>query len=548
MKLVTVTEMQAVEREADAGGLSYAEMMENAGLGLAEVVADVYGDRRDGGVLGLVGSGNNGGDTLVALWHLAAQGWRASAYLVRPRPEEDPLAARLKEAAGEILSIERDPKLEKLAAAVKSHAVLLDGVLGTGIRLPLRGKVAEALGKTREIVESMDGPPKVVAVDCPSGVDCDSGEAAGETIPADLTVTMAAVKTGLLRFPGSRLAGDLRVVGIGLENNGLELKSWAGIRRQVATATMVRASLPERPVDAHKGTFGTALVVAGSLNYTGAALLAGQAAYRAGAGLVTLAVPSVLHAPLAGHFPEATWLLLPHELGVIAEGAADLISKNLERATAMLVGPGFGIEEKTLVFLTRLIGASRANRRGGIGFVSPKPASPGSEGPALPPLVVDADGLKLLARIEGWEKYLPAPAVLTPHPGEMAILTGLETAEIQADRLGAAERFAKEWGHVVVLKGANTVVSAPDGRTTVIPVATAALARAGTGDVLAGLVTGLRAQGVEAFEAAVGGSWIHAQAGLEAEKQMGSSAAILAGDVLHSVAEVMRSLQESPHS
>jgi NAD(P)H-hydrate epimerase len=130
----------------------------------------------------------------------------------------------------------------------------------------------------------------------------------------------------------------------------------------------------------------------------------------------------------------------------------------------------------------------------------------------------------------------------------MAILTGLETAEIQADRLGAAERFAEEWGHVVVLKGANTVVSAPDGRTTVIPVATAALARAGTGDVLAGLVTGLRAQGVEAFEAAVGGSWIHAQAGLVAEKQMGSSAAILAGDVLRCVAEVMHSLQESPHS
>lgn len=543
MKLVTVSEMQAVEREADAGGLTYEKMMENAGRGLAEVVAEVYGDRREGGVLGLVGSGNNGGDTLVALWHLANQGWQARAYLVRPRPEDDPLVARLTQAGGEIQSIEQDPKLEKLETWVKSHAVLLDGVLGTGIRLPLRGTLAGALAKTRDVLSGMAAPPVVVAVDCPSGVDCDSGEAAEETIPADLTVTMAAVKTGLLRFPGSKLAGALRVVGIGLESSGLALESWAQVKRRVATAELVRASLPARPLDAHKGTFGTALVVAGSLNYTGAALLAGVAAYRAGAGLVTLAVPSVLHAPLAGQFPEATWLLLPHELGAIAEGAAEVIFENLERVTAMLVGPGFGTDEKTLVFLTRLIGAARASRRGGIGFVSPKPVEPGGKKPALPPMVIDADGLKLLARIEGWKGYLQAPAVLTPHPGEMAVLTGLETGEIQADRIGIAERFAQEWGHVVVLKGANTVVSAPDGRTTVIPVATAALARAGTGDVLAGLITGLRAQGVEAFEAAVAGSWIHAQAGLEAARQLGSTAAVLAGDVLRGVPEVLRKLK-----
>jgi NAD(P)H-hydrate epimerase len=534
--------MQAVEREADAAGLTFEKMMENAGLGLADVVAEVYGDRREGGVLGLVGSGNNGGDTLVALSHLAVRGWRASAYLVRPRPADDPLIARLAKAGGGILSIENDSKLSKLSAWIEDHAVLLDGVLGTGIRLPLRGKLADALEKTSKIVTGREQPPRVVAVDCPSGVDCDSGEAAPETIPADLTVTMAAVKTGLLRFPGSRLAGALRVVGIGLESSGISLESWERIVRRVATAEMVRASLPDRPADAHKGTFGTALVVAGSLNYTGAALLAGQAAYRSGAGLVTLAVPSVLHGALSGQFPEATWLLLPHELGAIADGAAEVIWKNLERVTAMLVGPGFGIEERTLVFLTRLIGAARASRRGGIGFVNPKPGDPGEKGPALPPLVIDADGLKLLARIEGWQAYLPAPAVLTPHPGEMAVLTGLETAEIQADRLAIAERFAHEWGHVVVLKGAYTVVASPDGRTAVIPVATAALARAGTGDVLAGLIAGFRAQGMAAFEAASAGGWIHAQAGLEAEKQLGGSAAVLAGDVLRSVAEVLRAL------
>jgi ADP-dependent NAD(P)H-hydrate dehydratase / NAD(P)H-hydrate epimerase len=543
VKLVTVPEMQAVEREADAGGFSYAEMMENAGAGLAKAVVAVYGERREGGVLGLVGSGNNGGDTLVALERLADWGWQARAYLVRPRPKDDPLVARLTQVGGEISTIEGDPDLELLEAWVKNHAVLLDGVLGTGIQLPLRGRVADALARVKEVVKGLQiSPPVVVAVDCPSGVDCDTGEAAAETIPANLTVTMAAVKTGLLRFPAARLAGEIRVTGIGLETSGLTLNSWEGLHREVATAETVRANLPERPPDSHKGTFGTVLVVAGSLNYTGAALLAGQAAYRSGAGLVTLAVPSVLHAPLAGQFPEATWLLLPHEMGVIAEGGAEVIHKNLERATCLLVGPGFGLEEKTSNFLSRLIGANRGTWRGGIGFVSARPSIAAIEGRPLPPMVIDADGLKLLARIEGWHSYLPAPAVLTPHPGEMGILAGMETSEIQADRLGTAERFAREWGHVVVLKGANTVVSGPDGRTTVIPIATAALARAGTGDVLAGLIAGLRAQGVEAFDAAVTGCWIHAQAGLEAEKQLGSSAAVLAGDVLRGVPQVLKRL------
>jgi NAD(P)H-hydrate epimerase len=544
MKLVTVAEMQAIERAADASGLSYARMMENAGRGLAEVAAGEYGDLRAGGVLGLVGSGNNGGDTLVALARLAAQGWPASAYIVRPRPADDPLVTRLREAGGEILTGEEDAGFEILTASLKNSAVVLDGVLGTGIRLPLKKDVAGALEEVRQAVASMERPPRVVAVDCPSGVDCDSGEAAPETIPAELTVTMAAVKVGLLLPPASWLAGELRVVGIGLEQGDLQLEAWEGIRRRVAHADMVRGFLPARPLDAHKGTFGTALVVAGSVNYTGAALLSGKAAYRAGAGLVTLAVPAPLHAALAGHFPEATWLLLPHETGVIAEGAVNVIRKNQERATAMLVGPGFGVEDETRDFITGLIGARLQARRGGLGFVGAQKKEAGAEQAQLPPLVIDADGLKLLARIEGWPGYLPAPAVLTPHPGEMAVLTGLPTGEIQSARLETAERFAGEWGHVVVLKGANTVVAAPDGQTVVIPVATAALARAGTGDVLAGLIAGLRAQGVEAFQAAVAGCWIHAQAGLRAAQQMGSTAAVLAGDVLEAVTAVMGELEQ----
>ncbi|MCJ7435506.1 MAG: NAD(P)H-hydrate dehydratase, partial [Anaerolineales bacterium] len=159
------------------------------------------------------------------------------------------------------------------------------------------------------------------------------------------------------------------------------------------------------------------------------------------------------------------------------------------------------------------------------------------------PLVFDADGLKLLAKIKDWHALLPAPAILTPHPGEMSVLTGLSVEEIQADRRGVAGKYAKEWGHVVVLKGAFTIIASPDGRMTIIPVATPALARAGTGDVLAGLIVGLRAQGVDAYEAAVASAWIHARAGLYAADDMGTTASVLAGDVLDSISDVLSDLE-----
>lgn len=541
MKLVTVAQMQAIEREANAAGLTYEQMMQNAGIGLAEVVAREYTEYREEGVLGLVGSGNNGGDTLVALTRLANQGWMASAITVRPRPYGDPLVERFTAAGGKLYEL--DEATDRLDALLRSHAILLDGVLGTGFRLPLKDELAATLGAVQQVLVRLEEPPHVVAVDCPSGVDCDSGAAAPETIPAELTVTMAAIKTGLLNFPAYRLAGEIEVVGIGLPDEGLGLEAWQVVRRFVPDARRVSQSLPERPLDAHKGTFGTALVVAGSVNYTGAALLAGEAAYRIGAGLVTLAVPAPLHGVLAGQLPEATWLLLPHEMGVIAEQAVDLVSKNLERATALLLGPGFGMEKTTEEFLDRLLTGSHRPGRGGFGFVRTAAENAGSAQSKLPPLVIDADGLKLLARLPQWSERLPAPAVLTPHPGEMAVLTGLAKEEIQADRLGVAERFSREWGHVVVLKGAFTVVAAPDGQVAVIPVATPALARAGTGDVLAGLIAGLLAQGVEAFPAAMAGAWIHAQAGMQAAAMLGNTASVLASDVLQTVVEVLSSLE-----
>jgi hydroxyethylthiazole kinase-like uncharacterized protein yjeF len=540
MKLVTVPEMLAIEKEADANGLSYAEMMENAGSGLAGVILELFEDEEEFEAFGLVGPGNNGGDTLVALEHLSNSGWKTRAYLIKRKADE--LVKRLEAAGGEILSAEKDDKLDALATFVETSDLLLDGVLGTGIKLPLKEDIAKLLVAVNEVLDMMDVPPFIIAVDCPSGVDSDTGEAADECIPADLTVTMAAVKQGLLKLPAFEYAGEMFVVDIGLPD---DLPSLEKVKTEVADEMLVSGLLPERPLDAHKGTFGTALIAAGSANYTGAALLAGKAAYRVGAGLVTMAIPSMLHNALAGQFPEATWSLLPHERGFISREAAKKLTESFERATALLVGPGFGMEDTTQGFLEDLLTGNSAPKKasGRMGFLQEQEAKKEEATTQFPPIVIDADGLKLLAKLKDWHKQLPAPAVLTPHPGEMGTLTGLSTEEIQTDRIGIATRFAKEWGHVVVLKGAFTVIAAPDGMATVVPVASPALAHAGTGDVLAGLIVGLRAQGLEAYDAAVAGAWIHAQAGLIAADDLGSAASVLAGDVLEAVSDVMSDLE-----
>lgn len=524
-KLVSVTEIRKIEQQADEKGLSFAKMMENAGLGLAKVIRSMF---EPATITGLVGPGNNGGDTLVALAALAKAGWKSKAYLVRPRASDDPLIKWLIEVGGEIITSEQDDSFKQLDECIRSSQVLLDGVLGTGIKLPLRPDIATLLKR----ISDRKSRAFVIAVDCPSGVDCDSGEAASECIPADLTVCMAAIKIGLLRFPAYSLTGKLHVVDIGLSSN---IKEWASIQRNVVTCDDVAKVIPQRIINAHKGTFGTALIVAGSINYPGAALLAAKAAYRIGSGLVRLAVPGVIHGALAGHLPEATWLILPGETGVISENAIKVLMDNLGKTTAMLLGPGWGMEDTTEGFLRRLLGCEVKT---GIGFA---PIANQDKKPEvnLPPLVLDADGLKHLAAIPDWFKKLPEGTILTPHPGEMSQLCGLDIKEIEENRLEIAEVYAKKWGCILVLKGALTIVAAPDSRTNVIPIATAALARAGTGDVLAGIITGMLAQGVTPFEAAYASAWIHGQAGILAKKRLGHAAAVLAGDVIDSISEVL---------
>ena len=531
-KFVTVEKMLKIEKQAESKGLTYEKMMGNAGIGLAKFIQKRFSACE---ILGLVGSGNNGGDTLIALSTLASAGWSVKAYLVGARPETDPLIGQLTSTGGLVTRSTEDPDFQILENWAGDVDILLDGILGTGIKLPLKKEITQVLN----IFSGHETLPLVIAVDCPSGVDCRTGAAADESIPADLTACMAAVKTGLLEFPAYDLVGQIQVIDIGLPDNLPELQD---IDKFIAEENDAATLLPIRPTNAHKGTFGTAMIIAGSINYTGAVYLAAKAAYRVGAGLVTAAVPGPLHNALAGSIPEVTWLLLPHEVGVISENAVSVVMKNIGQSSSLLIGPGLGAEDTTTEFIQRLLlDQSSQSPRGAIGFIGSTPDE-SIRNIDLPPLIIDADGLNALAKKDRWYKDFSHQAVLTPHPGEMAALTGKTITEIQQNRMGIAKEYSSLWNTIVVLKGAFTVVAEPGGRTCVIPVATPALARAGTGDVLSGILAGLIAQGMSLFEASIVGAWVHAQSGLTAEDFLGQSASVLASDVLDSISVVLENI------
>ena len=363
----------------------------------------------------------------------------------------------------------------------------------------------------------------VLAVDCPSGLNCDTGALDPAAIPAAVTVTFACPKWGQLQFPGAGACGLLAVADIGVPEE-LIAEIVAELTVELVGPEDVQRWLPPRPMDAHKGTFGKALIAGGSLNYTGAAYLSAAAATRAGAGLVTLAIPLPLHAALAGVLPEVTWLPLPGPEGVhTAAGAAKLLH-DMDDYDALLVGPGL---------------TSTEDARGFVETIFSSAGLPKDEWSGL--LVVDADALNLLAKLPDWPGRLPPGSILTPHPGEMARLTGMTVRDVNARRIENARRWAAEWGHIVLLKGPHTVIAAPDGRTAVLPFALPVLATAGSGDVLAGAIVAMLAQGLPAFEAAFVGAYLHGQAGLLISRTA-TLAGVVARDILASFPEALRQL------
>ncbi len=511
MKLVTSDQMRALEQAAVDAGASFDDLMEQAGLAVAQEVwlsLGVVSGRR---VLVLVGPGNNGGDGLVAARHLVDFDADVCVYLLRARPEDANLE-QLQARNITVFSADDDPGFERLQDALDGAEVVVDALLGIGMARPVDGALAEILRRLRA---STDGPraPKVFAVDVPTGVDADTGHADDLAVMADQTVTFGAAKVGLYMLPGSEHAGRIEVVDIGLPKSGLD-----ALQLELLTTPWIRERLPKRPASANKGTFGKVLVIGGSLRFVGAPRLTAEACYRAGVGLVTVATIEDVREMLAGSLPEATWIELPDEDGTLAAGAVQVLAVSMGDYATCVIGPGLGQAGATsdVVMSALLHDLKRAT-------------------------VVDADALNALATLPDWPARAKGRLVLTPHPGEMARLLGSTVEAVQADRLKIAVDAAAMWGHIVVLKGAHTVIAAPDGRTAISPYANPLLAVAGTGDVLAGTIAGLLAQGMEPFEAAACGVYVHGMAGEELSEELGDRG-LLASELLPQIPRTIRTI------
>jgi NAD(P)H-hydrate epimerase len=513
MKLVTSQQMRDLEAEAFAAGATPEGLMETAGRLIAETVAARLGNARAKRILVLVGPGNNGGDGLVAARYLHDMAADVRVYLLTPRTEADPNFAALVQREVDLI-VPDDAILATQLPVEAAHAdAIIDAVLGIGRQRPLGGTFAsacDALKQRRGLL---------FAVDVPTGLDADTGAVDEHAVKADVTLTFGYSKLGLHLLPGAAYAGEVVVLDIGLDP-----ALGKRIQTEIMTAAWAREALPDRPLVSNKGSFGRVMVVAGSHSYTGAATLACLGALRAGAGLVTLAALPSVRAAAASQLPEVTFVSLPELNAEPDVGAADAVTRAMAGYDVLLIGPGLGQADGAQSLVRGLL------------------AAPGI---AEAPVVIDADALNILARDPAWHESMRRNAILTPHPGEFARLAQSTVAGVQARRLDAARESAAAWKQTVVLKGAETVIAAPDGRLLLSPFANPALATAGTGDVLAGAIAALVAQGLDMLTAAGLGVYLHGDAAELYAAEYGPSG-LLASEVAAGIARSAARLRRGP--
>jgi ADP-dependent NAD(P)H-hydrate dehydratase / NAD(P)H-hydrate epimerase len=493
--ILTPEESAALDRESEARGVTTERLMENAGRAVARAATLLAGGTYGRRAVVVCGKGNNGGDGLVAARHLAREGMGAAVLLLAdPSELRGPTAAGFRrhvDAGGRWRRATRDGLARELGRA----DIVIDAIFGTGFRGRPEGEHAAAI----DAVNGADLP--VVAVDIPSGVDGSSGTVRGSAVDATVTVTFGALKPGLVFHPGATRAGLVSLADIGFPPD-LVLSDFALVERGD-----VAALLPEREADTHKRSTGVLLVVAGSRAMTGAAVLVARAATRAGAGLVTLAVPEGILPVVEAAVAEATFVPLPETPnGTVAAAALPVLRERLEGANALAAGPGMTAEPETAELIRSLVVESSI------------------------PVVLDADGLNAFAGRTATLAARRAEAVLTPHAGEFARLTGISAKELPEDRAGNARKAAAEFGCTVLLKGSRTLVAEPSGRVRVNPTGGSYLATAGTGDVLTGTIAAFLAQGVGPADSAVAGAYVHGLAGRLAAE--GAAGRIVASDVV----------------
>lgn len=481
MRVLSSANIKAVECEADQNGISFLRLMENAGAACAKVIRSRFDHTDKRNVAVLCGKGKNGGDGFVIARKLFENGYRVQVFLVMGAPTAEnaqEMYSRLQ--TGGISTVLYDPSSEAQQTALKKADILVDAVFGTGFSGVLPDKVQKLFAFLKNC------PGFLVSIDLPSGLCADSGDFLSEPAKADLTVSVMALKKALVTEPAKSYAGEIQVVSIGIPEN-----IYKPYEKVFAfTDSDVAALFPTRRADAHKGDFGKALVIAGSYEMPGAAVLASSACVESGAGLVRLAFPECAYAAVTAQTPEKILLPLPaNRFGRISMQGEAKVLNALSSSTACLIGCGLGLDYDTEALVKAVLKNTEI------------------------PLILDADGINAVAGCIDILREAKAPVILTPHPGEAARLLGCTAKDVQKNRLDACRTLCEQTGAMVVLKGAGTVISANGKQFSVNLTGNAGMATAGSGDMLAGMLLGFLCIGLAPLEAAVAAAHIHGLCG-----------------------------------
>jgi NAD(P)H-hydrate epimerase len=507
MILVTAAEMQEMDRRTiEMHAIPGLELMEAAGQGAAVVLLTQFGDQVEDGVSIICGKGNNGGDGFVIARELAAKDIKVTVYLLATSDAVKGDAAanlkRLEDLKIPVIEVPDEDSFVAYQSEIAQSGLLVDAILGTGLTSDVRGffkVVIEFINRT--------GLP-IFAVDIPSGLNSDTGQPCGTTTRAQGTATFGLAKIGHYSYPGPDYTGTLEIIDIGIPD---EVVKAVAPKQHLLSSERLSTYFQPRASDAHKGKTGHLLVVAGSTGKTGAAAMTALSAMRAGAGLVTLGLAESLNPIVAPLILEVMTAPLPRcQGGILADTACDEILALADGKSCLAIGPGIGQAPQTRSLVENVINQIDI------------------------PMVIDADGLNNIVGQTGLLKKLKAPAVLTPHPGEMARLIESTPAAIQQNRLSYARDFAVDFGVHLVLKGAATVIAHPDGTAFINPTGNPGMASGGMGDVLTGVLAGLITQGFSPKEAAHAAVYLHGAAADTLANTMGPIG-YLAGDVMNAI-------------
>ena len=524
-QIVTTEQMQSLEREAFKQGITNEDLMEAAGLAVAQECWMAMGTMEGRPVLVICGPGTNGSDALIAARHLHGYGASVFIYLTDPRDESDKSWAAVDELGIPFAIANANAEFEELEVLLEKATMVLDGIFGIGFdteKRPIEGLYAEVLNRLQAAAAAVP-PVRVIAIDIASGLNSDTGQADVCSVPAEMTVTFGFSKVGHYVGDGRKYSGRTVEVDIGIPGSAMELVK---IPYQSLRLHDLRRVLPPRPNDGHKGTFGRLLVVAGCKNYPGAARLVAESAARTGVGSVTLAAPESIQSLLVA-LPDISHIPLFDVDGYLGGRAAaeQLLAELRSRSfKSILIGSGIGNNEDTVdfvrVFLTGLDEVVSDNFQG---------------------VVIDADGLNALAVIEDWRALTSQEIIITPHIGEMATLSGLQVDYIRQNKLMVSADYAQKWQSTVVLKGPGTVISNSNGDARLSDSASSALSHAGTGDVLAGITGGFLAQQINSYDAASAAVYMHAEAARQVSDVYGD-AATLASDIVRALPDARKLL------